>query len=66
MAYDLSSYGYQILDIGHIDVEYECFLQKATEKQPIKNKYVGEVNNGANVNTISDLKYESEIIARII
>ncbi|MCQ6532733.1 SP_1767 family glycosyltransferase [Bacillus mycoides] len=66
LAYDLSSYGYQTLDIGHIDVEYEWFLKKATEKQPVKNKYIGEVDNGTNVNAISDLKYESEIIARVI
>ncbi|GAB6557936.1 SP_1767 family glycosyltransferase [Bacillus cereus] len=66
LAYDLSSVGYQTLDIGHIDIEYEWFLKKATEKQPIKNKYVGEVEDGTNVNAISDLNYESEIIARII
>ncbi|WP_289396337.1 SP_1767 family glycosyltransferase [Bacillus cereus] len=66
LAYDLSSFGYQTLDIGHIDIEYEWFLKKATEKQPIKNKYIGEVDNGTNVNAISDLNYESEIIARII
>ncbi|EJR65195.1 glycosyltransferase [Bacillus cereus VD115] len=66
LAYDLTPFGYQTLDIGHIDIEYEWFLKKATEKQPIENKYVGEVDNGINVNAMIDSKYESEIIARII
>lgn len=66
LAYELSSYGYHAVDIGHIDVEYEWFLQRATEKTPVKNKYIGEVENGTNVDEIKDLKYESEIIIKII
>jgi glycosyltransferase family protein len=66
LAYDLSIEGYQAIDIGHIDIEYEWFLQKAVEKGPVKNKYIGEIPNGTDVDDISDFKYESEIITKIV
>ena len=39
LAYDLSKIGYRALDLGHIDIEYEWFLLKATKKIAIKNTY---------------------------
>ena len=66
LAYDLSNYGYQAIDIGHIDIEYEWFLQKATDKRPVKNKYIGEVDGGTNVDDITDGKYESEVVTKIV
>ena len=42
LAYDLSELGYRALDIGHVDIEYEWFLQKATEKVKISGKYTSE------------------------
>ncbi|PEL07025.1 SP_1767 family glycosyltransferase [Bacillus sp. AFS017336] len=65
LAYDLANIGYHAVDIGHIDVEYEWFLNKAIEKEAIKNKYVGEVPDGTDVHGISNIKYEEEIITRI-
>lgn len=65
LAYDLSLLGYQALDIGHIDIEFEWFLQGAIEKIPIKYKYVNEVKGGAAVENIIDLKYEKEVIKYI-
>jgi len=65
LAYDLALSGYRALDIGHIDIEYEWFLNKAIEKEPVKSKYVGEVVNGRNVYSINDSRYESEIISKI-
>ena len=46
MAYDLAKAGYWAIDIGHIDIEYEWFLQGATEKVAVKGKRVFEVANG--------------------
>lgn len=66
LAYDLCIAGYQAIDIGHIDLEYEWFLQGATEVCPIKNKYVDGIPEGIIVGEIHDIKYESEIIATII
>lgn len=65
LAYDLSKLGYQAIDIGHIDIEYEWFLSNATEKIPVKLKYVGEVDGGTNVQEIKDIQYENEIISKI-
>ncbi|UPM54159.1 SP_1767 family glycosyltransferase [Gottfriedia acidiceleris] len=65
LAYDLANYGYHAIDIGHIDIEYEWFLNKAVEKEAIKNKYVGEVPEGTDVHGINDIKYEEEIVTRI-
>lgn len=65
LAYDLYLKGYQAIDIGHIDIEYEWFLQGATEKCPVKNKYIGEVEKGNQVELLKDSKYESQIICKI-
>ena len=42
LAYDLYKLGYQAIDVGHIDIEYEWYLRKAREKINIKNKFVNE------------------------
>jgi len=42
LAYDLSFKGIQALDMGHFDIEYECFLLSVDEKVPVKNKHVNE------------------------
>ncbi len=67
LAYDLYKLGYRALDIGHVDIEYEWFLRKATEKIRIETKYVTEVKNGrSNILNVNDKKYESQIIAKIL
>lgn len=67
LAYDLYKMGYRAIDIGHVDIEYEWFLHKATKKIRIETKYVTEVQDGRdNIENIKDKKYESEIIAKII
>lgn len=66
LAYDLSKRGYQAIDLGHIDVEYEWMLQNATEKVPLKNKYVNEAVNGAIHESCGDIEYNNQIIATII
>ena len=65
LAYDLCKQGYQAVDIGHIDIEYEWFLNKNSEKCPVKNKYIGEVQNGDIVKDIEDELYFSQIINKI-
>ncbi len=67
LAHDLYKAGYRAIDIGHVDIEYEWFLRKATEKIKIETKYVTEVKDGENdIQDIKDEKYEKEIIARIM
>lgn len=64
LSSDLSKRGYQAIDIGHIDIEYEWFLLNANKKIPIKGKYVNEaIEKGdlSNIN-IDDENYEKSII----
>ena len=65
LAYDLHKLGYQAVDIGHVDVEYEWYKMKAQKKMPIKNKMVYEAVVGE-VGDLHDKKYESQIIAKIL
>ena len=66
LSYDLYKQGYQVIDVGHIDIEYEWFLMKAQKKIRIENKYVDEVSNGRNnITRVKDKKYYSQIIAVI-
>ena len=66
LAYDLHKNGYRALDIGHIDIEYEWMLRKATTKIKVEGKYVTEAKDGRdNIDDIYDEKYFSEIIAEI-
>jgi len=66
LTYDLYKLGYQVIDIGHIDIEYEWFLRKATKRIPISNKYVNEVNGNKYIfGYFNDTKYFKEIISTI-
>lgn len=65
MAYDLAKLGYQAIDIGHVDIEYEWFLMKATHKVPVHNKFVNEAGAGAGVGICNDQMYLSQILFKI-
>ncbi len=65
MAYDLYKEGYQAIDIGHVDIEYEWMRMNATEKVAVKGKYVNEVEEGKIVDDISNNEYLSQIIAKV-
>jgi len=67
LAYDLYLLGYQAIDIGHIDIEYEWFLRKATKKIQISSKYVNEVpGNRYRIGKVKDKKYYEEIVSKIL
>ncbi|MDK2810943.1 MAG: hypothetical protein PWR27_1652 [Petroclostridium sp.] len=42
LAYELSQYNYQAIDVGHLDIEYEWYNARNTKKTSIKGKYVNE------------------------
>jgi len=65
LAYDLALDGYQAIDIGHVDIEYEWFLMKAKQKVPVANKYVNEVKEGRRFTQEKDGDYLSQIVSRI-
>lgn len=65
LAYDLYKNGYQAIDIGHIDVEYEWFKMGVENPVKLDNKYVCEAPSGDIVETVQDDEYLKQIIARI-
>lgn len=65
IVYHLHKLG-RMIDLGHIDVEYEWFLKKSRDKIAIKGKAVNEAINGYSDLQLHDEKYESEILKVII
>ena len=67
LAYDLFKLGFQVVDVGHVDIEYEWFLRKAEKRIQIDNKYVNEVNGSKyKFRNVTDPNYYKEIISKII
>jgi len=66
LAYDLCNEGYQAIDIGHLDVEYEWFLRKDVAGAPLEFKYVDGSSKGRKVHRLEDPEYKRQIIKRII
>lgn len=64
LASDLSKKGFQAIDIGHVDIEYEWFKINATEKVPIKGKHVNEAPKMGDLSDedIEDEEYKKSII----
>ena len=65
LAADLSKVGYQAIDIGHIDVEYEWFLMKAPGKCRIPGKAVNECGDNHPEEIPVDPSYAASIIHTI-
>lgn len=66
LAYDLTQLGYQAIDIGHIDIEYEWYLKQATKKIAIPGKYVNEAGGMDNTRQLdNDKNYQNSIIGKI-
>lgn len=65
LAYDLAVAGYQALDIGHLDLEYEWFLQGKGKRVPVKNKYNNELDGGDQVaELVVTEEYKNQVLAR--
>ena len=66
LAYHLSRKGYQVLDIGHIDSEYEWMKMGAKTKVKFSHKHTAEYNFDQDIEFVEDETYNSQIIARIL
>lgn len=74
LAYDLSEAGYQALDMGHFDIEYEWFKMGVASKVPISGKFTNEaaILNNSDTEVVGCLApnstnlYEKQIIAMIL
>lgn len=62
MAADLSKEGYQAIDIGHLDIEYEWFLRNVDHKVPVDGKFVNEAGAGKGVGACDDEKYLQQVV----
>jgi len=68
LAADLANLGYQAIDIGHLDIEYEWYLKNATEKEFIPGKAVNETardRQKTDRTNLSTTAYQNSIIAKI-
>ncbi|HES9816682.1 TPA: SP_1767 family glycosyltransferase, partial [Streptococcus pneumoniae] len=61
LAYHLSRKGYQVLDIGHIDSEYEWMKMGAKTKVKFSHKHTAEYNFDQDIQFIEDETYNSQI-----
>jgi len=66
LAYDLCNKGYQAIDIGALDVDYEWFLRKETELGvPLEHKYVDSGKKGRKIRPLQDPEYKKQILREI-
>ena len=65
LAYDLAEMGYQSVDIGQLDNEYEWYLMSAKKRSAIRGKMVAEVADNSTVEAFVNEIYSSQIVAAI-
>lgn len=66
LVYRLFKLGYQAIDIGHLDSEYEWYLSGTNERIKIANKHTAEMNDDPSSNDCLDVDYQEQIIARVL
>lgn len=55
----------QIIDLGHIDSEYEWYQMGATSKVKLPNKHTAEFNYDTDITYTADTTHDSQIITKI-
>jgi len=65
LAYDLFFAGYRVIDVGHIDMEYEMFLRNEATLVKVPCKYFNEIGE-RDPEDCDDPLYASQIIATIL
>ena len=65
LAYDLFCEGFQAIDIGHLDLEYEWFKRGEGKRTEVPGKYNNEYVGGELVSEVNDTAYLNEIICKI-
>lgn len=64
LAYDLVQEGYQVVDIGQIDMDYDWYLAGVDFKIPNPDKYVSQLPPSS-INEIVDDVYQSQILYKL-
>ncbi|HEM3612757.1 TPA: SP_1767 family glycosyltransferase [Streptococcus suis] len=65
LAYRLSQEGIWVVDLGHIDSEYEWYKMGATSKVKLSNKHTADFNYDQGIMLDFDEGYEASIVERI-
>ncbi len=65
LAYDLATMGYQAIDIGQIDNEYDWYRLGVRKRVPIEGKMVAEARTNDDLEMFQDERYFSEIVSII-
>lgn len=65
LAAEFANMGMRALDIGHMDIEYEWFLNGAKEHEAVSGKFTNEASDGNQVNDCDDNSYLSQIVCRV-
>jgi glycosyltransferase family protein len=67
LTHDLCNKGYQAIDIGALDLDYEWFLRKEVELgAPLEFKYVDSGKKGRKIHQLQDPEYKRQIIKTIL
>lgn len=66
LTFDLHHKGFQAIDIGHLDIEYEWFLRKDENARPLEHKYVDGSVSGRKVHVLENEEYQNQIIKRVL
>lgn len=64
LSYDLIRDGYQVVDIGQIDMDYEWYLSGTGFRVPNPNKYVSQLPPAV-ISDITDDTYQEQILFKI-
>ena len=64
LVYDLMKMGYQAVDIGQIDMDYEWYKMGAEKRIPIRDRYVSQLPP-TEIEEINDIEYLKQIVERI-
>lgn len=65
LAYDLYQAGYQAIDVGHVDIEYEWLRMGAMHKVSVPSKYVNEALTGKEIALAMEEDYHRQIICSV-
>ncbi len=66
LAHDLTIYGHQAIDVGHVDLEYEWMLAGKGVRVAVPYKYNNELSGGDCVQPVNDPVYLSQIVASFL
>ncbi|MCX8489545.1 MAG: GT-D fold domain-containing glycosyltransferase [Cyclobacteriaceae bacterium] len=63
LAYQLTEKGFQVIDVGNLDIEYTWYKSGSKERFKVRGKYTSEVAGGRDVEDVIDPIYASQIVA---